>query len=114
MKNEEDQTGTESDLRTLAKAQRIRMDKERSAKPSNDDIRILAEAKRIRDDEDRSNAVRKFSQEKNKKDATKDKPKDRPADIFAGFGSIAGKLKARRELMEAGNPEDAGQVFIKK
>lgn len=92
--------GPESDMHVLAEAQRIRADKERSAKPSDKDIEILAEAKRIRDDEDRSETVRKHM-------------RGRKADVFAGEGSFAGKLKARREAMEEGDPEGAQQVFIK-
>lgn len=95
----------ENDMRVLAEAQRIIMDSERSAKPSGKDIELLAEAKRIRDDEDRSNAVRDHMSEKRKN--------GRKADIFAGEGSIAGKLKARRDLMESGDPEAASEVFIK-
>ena len=99
MKNE---AGPDSDASVLAEAQRIRMNKARSAKPSDQDIEILAEAKRIRDDEDRSEAVRKHMREKGRK-----------ADVFAGEGSFAGKLKARREAMEEGDPEGARDVFIK-
>jgi hypothetical protein len=41
------------------------------------------------------------------------KKNGRKADVFAGEPSFAGKLKARREAMEDGDPEGAGQVFIK-
>lgn len=95
----------EDDMRVLAEAQRIIADEARSAKPSNYDVKLLAEAKRIRDDEDRSDAVRKHMSEKKKS--------GRKADIFAGEGSFAGKLKARRELIESDDLEGAGKVFIK-
>ena len=98
MKNKE---GVEADMRVLVEAQRIRMDETRSAEPSGKDIEILAEAKRIRDDEDRSDAVRKHMRG------------NRKADVFAGEGSFAGKLKARREAMESGDTEGAHDVFIK-
>ncbi len=39
------------------------------------------------------------------------KPTKRPADVFAGKGSVAGGLKARREAMEAGEPEKAAEAF---
>ena len=94
MKNE----GIEADMRILAEAERIRSDKERSEKPSDKDIRILAEAKRIIDDRERSDAARK---------------RGRKADVFAGEGSFAGKLKARRQAMEEGDLEGAQQVFVK-
>lgn len=35
------------------------------------------------------------------------------ADIFAGEGSFAAKLKARREAMEAGHPEKATEAYEK-
>lgn len=92
--------GADDDMRVLAEAQRIRADKARSEKPSDKDIQILAEAKKIQDDEDRSEGIRKHMRK-------------RPADVFAGEGSTAGKLKARREAMEAGDPEGAREVFIK-
>lgn len=101
MKNEQ----VESDMRVLAEAQRIIADESRSGKPSDSDVKLLAEAKRIQDDEDRSDAVRKHMSEKRKG--------GRKADVFAGEGSFAGKLKARREAMEDGDPEGAQQVFIK-
>lgn len=91
----------DDDMRVLAEAQRIITDKGRSDKPAGKDIELLAEARRIQEDEDRSDAVRKHMREKRK------------ADVFAGEGSFAGKLKARREAMEDGDPEGAGQVFIK-
>lgn len=91
---------TEDDLRIMVEAQRIRMDENRSAKPSASDIAILAEASRIMNDEDRSEAVRKHM-------------RSRKADMFAGEGSFAGKLKARREMMESGDAEGAQQVFVK-
>lgn len=91
---------TENDLRVMVEAQRIRMDKGRSGKPSPEDVSILAEAKRIMDDEERSEAVRKHM-------------RSRKADMFAGEGSFAGKLKARREMMESGDAESAQQVFVK-
>lgn len=93
--------GSDDDLRILSEAQRIREDKERSANPSAKDVKILAEAQRILDDEDRSETNRKHMREKRK------------ADVFAGEGSFAGKLKARREAMEAGDDEGARDVFIK-
>lgn len=92
----------ESDMRVLAEAQRI---KERSDEPAAEEIKLLAEARRIQEDEERSDAVRKHMREKKKE--------GRKADVFAGEGSFAGKLKARREAMEEGDPEGAGQVFIK-
>ena len=95
MKNDSD-----SDASVLAEAQRIRTDKERSANPSKKDVQILAEAKRIRDDEDRAEAVRKHM-------------RGRKADVVAGEGSFAGKLKARREAIESGDLEGAQEVFIK-
>lgn len=98
MKNDSD-----SDMRVLAEAQRIRADKERSEKPSDKDIQVLAEAKRILEDEDRSDTTRKHMREKGK----------RKADVFAGEGSLAGKLKARREAVESGDLEGANDVFIK-
>ena len=97
MKNE---GGVEADMQILVEAQRIRMDKARSAKPADKDIEILAEAKRIQNDEDRSEAVRKHM-------------RGRKADVFAGEGSVAGKLKARREAVEAGDLEGAQEVFVK-
>jgi hypothetical protein len=100
MKNE-----VESDMQVLAEAQRIIADKGRSDKPDGNDVKLLAEARRIQEDEDRSDAVRKHMREKKKE--------GRKADVFAGEGSFAGKLKARREAMEDGDPEGAGQVFIK-
>ena len=99
MKNEE---GVEADMHVLVEAQRIRMDKSRSGEPSDQDIEILAEARRIQNDEDRSDAVRKHMRGKGRK-----------ADVLAGEGSFAGKLKARREAMESGNLEGASEVFIK-
>lgn len=95
----------EDDIRTLVEAQRIINDESRSAKPEGKDIEILAEAKRIRDDEERSDAVRKNVSEKKKK--------GRKADVFAGEGSFAGKLKARREAIESGDLEGSHEVFIK-
>jgi len=95
----------ESDMHVLAEAQRIIADERRSGTPAGKDIEILAEARRIQEDEERSNAVRKHMREKNKE--------GRKADVFAGEGSFAGKLKARRAAMEDGDPEGAGQVFIK-
>jgi hypothetical protein len=92
----------ESDMRVLAEAQRI---KERTDKPDDKDIKLLAEARRIQEDQERSDAVRKHMREKKKE--------GRKADVFAGEGSFAGKLKARREAMEEGDPEGAQQVFIK-
>lgn len=92
----------ESDMRVLAEAQRI---KERSGNPDDKEIKLLAEARRIQEDEDRSDAVRKHMREK-KKDGRK-------ADVFAGEGSFAAKLKARREAVESGDLEGAQQVFIK-
>jgi hypothetical protein len=92
----------EEDARVLAEAQRIRTDKERSEKPSDQDIKILAEAKRIMNDEDRSESARKHM-----------RGKGRAADVFAGEGSFAGKLKARREAVESGDLEGAPEVFIK-
>ena len=97
MNNEE---GPDSDASVLVEAQRIRMDKARSANPSDKDVQVLAEAKRIRDDEGRSEAVRKHM-------------RGRKADVFAEKPSFAGKLKARREAIEAGDPEGAREVFIK-
>ena len=99
MKNEE---GVEADMRVLVEAQRIRMDKSRSGEPSDQDVEILAEARRIQNDEDRSDAVRKHM-----------RGKSRNADVVAGEGSFAGKLKARRMAMEEGDPEGAREVFIK-
>ena len=98
MKNDE---GVEADMRVLVEAQRIRMDKSRSGEPSDQDVQILAEARKIQNDEDRSNAVRKHMRG------------NRKADVFAGDGSFAGKLKARREAMESGDLEGAHDVFIK-
>mgnify|MGYP001586513326 CR=1 FL=1 len=92
--------GVEADMHVLVEAQRIRTDKARSEKPADKDVEILAEAKRIRDDEARSEAVRKHM-------------RGRKADVFAGEGSFAGKLKARREAVEAGDLEGAQEVFIK-
>ena len=95
----------ESDMHVLAEAQRIIADRDRSASPDGNDVKLLAEARRIQEDEGRSDAVRKHMREKKKE--------GRKADVFAGEGSFAGKLKARREAMEAGDPEGAAQVFIK-
>lgn len=92
--------GADDDMRVLVEAQRIRADKSRSDKPSDKDVQILAEAKRIQNDEDRSEAVRKHM-------------RGRKADVFAGEGSFAGKLKARREAVESGDLEGAQEVFIK-
>ena len=94
--------GVEADMNVLVKAQRIRMDKGRPGDPSDEDVQILAEARKIQSDEDRSEAVRKHMRGKGRK-----------ADTFAGEGSFAGKLKARREAMEDGDPEGAREVFIK-
>lgn len=90
----------EADMRVLVEAQRIRMDKGRSAKPADQDIQILAEARKIQSDEDRSEAVRKHM-------------RGRKADVFAEEPSFAGKLKARREAVESGDLEGAQEVFIK-
>lgn len=95
----------ESDMKVLAEAQRIIADATRSGKPSGDDTKLLAEARRIQEDEDRAGAVRKHMREKRKD--------GRKADVFAGEGSFAGKLKARREAMEDGDAEGAQEVFIK-
>ncbi len=95
----------ETDMHVLAEAQRIIADERRSGTPAGKDIEILAEARRIQEDEDRSEAVRKHMREKKKE--------GRKADVFAGEGSFAGKLKARREIMEEGDIEGAQQVFIK-
>ena len=97
MKNKE---GPESDMQVLAEAQRIRADNPNPAKLDDKAVAILAEARRIQSDEDRSEAVRKHM-------------RGRKADVFAGEGSFAGKLKARREAVEAGDPEGAQEVFIK-
>ncbi len=35
----------------------------------------------------------------------------RPADVLAGSGSLAAKLKARREAIEAGYPEQAEEAY---
>lgn len=39
------------------------------------------------------------------------KETDRKADVFAGMGSLASRLKARREALEAGEPEKAASAF---
>lgn len=39
------------------------------------------------------------------------KKEDRKADLFAGMGSMAARLKARREAIEAGEPEKAAQAY---
>lgn len=91
--------GVEADMNVLVKAQRIRMDKGRPENPSDEDVQILAEARKIQNDEARSEAVRKHM-------------RGRKADALAGEGSFAGKLKARREAVESGDLEGAGQVFI--
>ena len=101
MKNEK----AKADMHVLAEAQRIITDKARSAKPDSNDTKLLAEARIIQEDEDRSNAVRKHMREKRKD--------GRKADVFAGDGSFASKLKARRQMMEDGDPEGAQEVFIK-
>lgn len=36
----------------------------------------------------------------------------RKADVFAGSGSFAGKLRKRRELIESGDPEAAQESMI--
>lgn len=95
----------DDDMRVLSEAQRIITDKGRSDKPDGKDVQLLAEARRIQEDEDRSDAVRKRVREKKKN--------ERKVDVFAGEGSFAGKLKARREAMEAGDPEGAQEVFLK-
>ena len=94
--------GVEADMSVLVKAQRIRMDKGRPGDPSDEDVSILAEARKIQNDEDRSEAVRKHMRGKGRK-----------ADVVAGEPSFAGKLKARREATEEGDPEGARDVFIK-
>ena len=94
--------GVESDMRTLAEAERIRADNPNPSKLDDKAIAILAEARRIKNDEDRAEAVRKHMRGKGRK-----------ADVFAGEGSFAGKLKARRMAMEEGDPEGARDVFIK-
>lgn len=35
----------------------------------------------------------------------------RKADVFAGDGSFAGKLRRRRDMMEAGEPEAARDIM---
>jgi hypothetical protein len=35
-----------------------------------------------------------------------------PADLFAGEGSFAGKLRKRREAIEAGDPEQGREEMI--
>ena len=102
MKNEE---GVEADMHVLVEAQRIIADGRRSGTPSGKDIKLLAEARRIQEDEDRSDAVRKHMSGKRKD--------GRKADVFAGEGSFAGKLKARREAVESGDLEGAQEVFVK-
>lgn len=91
----------ESDMLTLAEAQRIINDKARSDKPDGKDVKVLADARRIQEDEERSDAVRKHMSGKRK------------ADVLAGEGSFAGKLKARREAVESGDLEGARDVFVK-
>jgi len=46
--------------------------------------------------------------------AAKKKPAKRKADVFAGKGSFAEKLKKRRQAMEEGNPEKAGEAMKSK
>jgi len=65
------------------------------------DVQVLAEAQRIRDDRDRSEAARKLARDKRKRDV----------DAFAGKGSFASKLKARREAVESGDLEGASVAF---
>ena len=94
---------TKDDLIILSQAQRIRMEvrMDESRVPTEEETGVLAEAQRILNDEDRSTSARKNMR------------KGRKADVFAGEGSVAGKLKARREKMEEGDPEGARDVFIK-
>lgn len=62
------------------------------------DMETLAEAARIRDDEKRRKAARKAA-------------KDRKADVLAGAGSLAAKLRARRKAIESGDLEGAQTAF---
>jgi len=64
------------------------------------DAMILAEASKIRDDEERSKAVRELSRGKSRK-----------ADVFAGKGSLADKLRKRRIAVESGDLEGEQAVL---
>lgn len=67
------------------------------------DAKILAEARRIRDDDERSRAARELAREKGKK--------TRKPDVFAGKGSLAGGLRARRQAVESEDLEGAPAAF---
>ena len=92
---------TKDDMSILAQAQRIKMEvrMDESRVPTDKETEVLAEAQRILNDEDRSTSARKNMKRK--------------ADVFAVDGLISGKLKARREKIEEGDPEGAREVFIK-
>lgn len=62
------------------------------------DMETLAEAARIRDDDERRKAARRAA-------------KNRKADELAGKGSLAAKLRARRQAVESGDIENAQTAY---